>query len=153
MTYCNFDEKNGDTLGALYNFYVLKDRRGFAPDGWRIPNKKDLEELIAFLGGAEEAGKSLKAQTGWTQEDIPTQGNGNNRSGFAALPSAALLKVFQGGPDDAFNQSFEMWSISSPFSLAPLSHSLQIYASDQLRIRKSLRGTGLAVRLIKIKHN
>lgn len=70
--------------------YVVKDNSGFwiilgasnsgnsqgiCPDGWRLPNDNEWQELVDFIGG-DEAGKKLKSKTN----------NGTDELGFSALP-------------------------------------------------------------------
>ncbi|MDR3001411.1 MAG: hypothetical protein LBU89_09125 [Fibromonadaceae bacterium] len=38
---------------------------GVCPAGWHLPSKEEWEELIAFAGGNEIAGKKLKTKEGW----------------------------------------------------------------------------------------
>lgn len=74
--WCRSDEGSDDTEedGIIYNYYVLTDPRGIAPDGWRIPTNEDWKILIDYLGGYETAGGKLKSKSGWREgyrgEDI-----------------------------------------------------------------------------------
>ena len=43
--YYNFDKKNGDKYGKLYNWFAVNDSRGLAPAGWRIPKEEDWTTL------------------------------------------------------------------------------------------------------------
>lgn len=89
FVHLNFDPANGEKYGKLYNFHAVMDPRGLAPAGWHVPSKYEFEELIAFLGGKNEAGKKIRATTGW---DVPSKeygdytGNGTNSSGLNFLP-------------------------------------------------------------------
>lgn len=71
--YYNNDPKNG----KLYNWYAITDPRGLAQDGWHVPSLDEWKELGNALGGLKEAAEKLKSSTEW---------NGNNSSGFNALP-------------------------------------------------------------------
>lgn len=88
FVYLNFDPKNGKKYGKLYNFHAVVDSRGLAPKGWHVPSKTEFESLISFLGGKYEAGKKIRATTGW---NIPDKkygdyaGNGTNSSGLNFL--------------------------------------------------------------------
>ena len=75
------DKQIGDVYGRLYNWYALNDSRGLAPAGWRIPRLSDWERLALELGGYPLAGRRMKNKSGWNM-----MGNGNNQSGFSALP-------------------------------------------------------------------
>lgn len=61
----------GAKFGRLYNWYAIIDPRGLAPEGFRVPSKLDLEELLNTLVGGIDmnsnnisewsvAGKDLK---------------------------------------------------------------------------------------------
>lgn len=80
-SYYENDTENGKIYGKLYNWYAVNDPRGLAPEGWTIPSKSDWDQLESFLKGGWIAVSSLKSKNGW-----PRRENGNNRSGFTALP-------------------------------------------------------------------
>jgi uncharacterized protein (TIGR02145 family) len=56
--------------------------QGICPEGWHIPSDKEWGVLRDFCGGREIAGAFLKADAGWNDGS-----NGNNKSGFSALPA------------------------------------------------------------------
>ena len=71
--FCYYDNnsENGVLYGKLYNWYAIIDPRGLAPEGFRVPSKLDLEELLNTLVGGIDmnsnnisewsvAGKDLK---------------------------------------------------------------------------------------------
>lgn len=82
--FCYYDNNssNGELYGKLYNWYAIIDPRGLAPDGFRIPSKIDLEELMGNLVGGVDiktnniseylvAGKDLKQNlSDWMQPNI-----------------------------------------------------------------------------------
>jgi uncharacterized protein (TIGR02145 family) len=78
--YDNLSE-NGDQYGILYNYYSVIDTRGLAPEGWRIPNSNDWEELVTSLGGYPGLPEKLRSETLWKS------GGGSNSSGFNAYPA------------------------------------------------------------------
>lgn len=86
--YYEFDSENGKIFGKLYNQYALADSNGLAPKGFHIPTDTEWFTLINELGGDEIAGKKLKNKEGW-KIDGKDGGNGNNKSGFTALPAGA----------------------------------------------------------------
>jgi uncharacterized protein (TIGR02145 family) len=59
-------------------------RKGVCPDGWHLPDDKEWDALIDFVGGKEIAGKYLKSKRGWNEN-----GNGEDKFGFSALPGGA----------------------------------------------------------------
>lgn len=75
-----FDPKNDEIYGKLYNWYAVNDPRGLAPMGWHIPNHAEWDELQKHLG--KDAGKKMKNTHGWKEN-----GNESNESRFSALPS------------------------------------------------------------------
>jgi uncharacterized protein (TIGR02145 family) len=79
--YFNNDSTNGAKYGKLYNFFAIKDLRGLAPLNWHIPDEEEWITLIKLLGGEKKAGKEMKSNKDWEKD-----GNGNNKSGFNALP-------------------------------------------------------------------
>ena len=48
-----------------YNWYVVNDKRGVCPSGWKVPTQKDFNELILSLGGSEKAGLKMKNVMAW----------------------------------------------------------------------------------------
>jgi uncharacterized protein (TIGR02145 family) len=85
--YKDFDKQNGQTSEKLYNWYAVNDPRGLAPIGYHIPSDKEWSTLIQFLGGDEKAGFKMKSKSGWAMNRKKKSGNGNNSSGFNALPN------------------------------------------------------------------
>lgn len=86
--YYENDPINGEKYGKLYNRYAVNDPRGLAPNGWQIPNTKDLILLINYLGGKDIAGGKMKSDTGWSSTGF--ESNGDNNSKFNALPGGYL---------------------------------------------------------------
>lgn len=101
--YLNFTPSNGLKYGKIYNWYAIKDLRGLSPQGWHIPTKQELAELIAYGPSA------LKSTIGWDSytttsavedsrglvvgyRDREWSGNGNNKTGFSGLPAGYALK-------------------------------------------------------------
>lgn len=88
----NNDSSNVAIYGRLYNGHAVADIRNIAPEGWHIPTDAEWQELEMHLGlsqalagewgdrGSGE-GSKLKSKTGWDGG-----GNGDNSSGFSALP-------------------------------------------------------------------
>jgi len=62
-----------EIYGLLYNWHALNDPRGLAPQGWKIPSRKDFETLISSIGG-DKKGDKLKNHLGWVLNNgIPTE--------------------------------------------------------------------------------
>lgn len=67
--------------GMLYNWFTVEDPRGLGPIGWSVPKVADWTDLVQSQGGWNIAGRKLKSKSGWNHF-----GNGNNLSGFYAVP-------------------------------------------------------------------
>jgi uncharacterized protein (TIGR02145 family) len=63
--WCYFENnaKNNGGIGKLYNWYAVKDERGLAPDGWRIPSVEDWSNLLETLGGEKQAIKKINKKS------------------------------------------------------------------------------------------
>ena len=49
-----------NTAGFIYNWFVIEDERGIAPEGWRVATVEDWNSIIECLGGEETAGGKMK---------------------------------------------------------------------------------------------
>jgi hypothetical protein len=82
--YYEFNSKNGEIHGKLYNGYALLGiyneasledptlRKNIAPKGWRIPTYNDYKTLVNCLGGKSVAGGKLK-KTGNMNDHMSAQ--------------------------------------------------------------------------------
>jgi len=113
--YYNQNTDTGKKYGKLYNYFAMMDARGLAPVGWRIPNLKDWDTLHLSLGDWMTVGKKLKTTSGWFQN-----GNGDNSSGFSALPAGQR----------AVNGKFTWLGVGTFFLTMP------IYPSDFTQIQQ-----------------
>ncbi len=87
--------------GVLYNW---KAAINACPEGWHLPNKGEWETLITDL--EPRAAYKMKTTSGWLD-----QGNGDNSSGFSALPGGYLTrdgKFLQIGGSAIFYSSSEL---------------------------------------------
>ncbi|MBN2416243.1 fibrobacter succinogenes major paralogous domain-containing protein [bacterium] len=82
--WCHYenDTQKGRAYGKLYNWYAVNDPRGLAPSGWHVPSDREWQTLVDYVGGSQTGGNELKWQYGWKDN-----GNGNDGSGFSAIPS------------------------------------------------------------------
>jgi uncharacterized protein (TIGR02145 family) len=80
--YYNDDPVNQTAHGKLYNWFAVNDPRNIAPEGWHIPTDHEWQTLIDYLSGENEAGKKMKNNNLWINDD-----SGTNESGFSGLPS------------------------------------------------------------------
>jgi uncharacterized protein (TIGR02145 family) len=79
------DPKNAEKYGRLYDWETAKKA---CPSGWRLPSKEEWDGLVDFAGGENTAGKKLKAESGWN-DDEGKSGNGTDNYGFSALPGGS----------------------------------------------------------------
>ena len=82
----NNDEENCETYGGLYTWdeamnYGASEAGDICPEGWHIPGNEEWQELNDFLG-IVSTGQKMKVP-----EDHDPKWDGNNSSGFTALPS------------------------------------------------------------------
>ena len=77
--WCAYDNDitNKASLGLLYNHFAIEDNRGVCPAGWHVPSKVEWDNLINYLGGAEEAWRKLYRSS--------SNVNADNSSGFNAI--------------------------------------------------------------------
>jgi uncharacterized protein (TIGR02145 family) len=98
--YLQFNPSIGLKYGKIYNWYAITDSRGLSPVGWHIPTLQEITELIRFGPPA------LKSAIGWEYNVIGQvkdsrgtyigtrneDSNGDNRTGFSALPGGYFGK-------------------------------------------------------------
>ncbi len=74
-------EKYVDHFGRLYNWYAVNDRRGLAPEGWRIPDVDDWNKMENTLmpGDKNTTGSRLKEMA------LTPAGYCNPKSGFGYI--------------------------------------------------------------------
>ena len=147
----NNDDGNVATYGLLYNWYAVNDPRGLAPSGWRVPTDADWKKLEMYLGmskrdandeGFRESpvGDKLKATSGWDDN-----GNGNNESGFTALPGGYRVDH---GTFDGIGSNGGWWSSTELSSTHAWYRGLDYNDSDVLRYYFS-KHNGFSVRCVR----
>jgi len=78
--YYENDEKHNARFGKLYNWHAVNDKRGLAPEGYRIPTIKELDALNVLPFGLVPAGWRNHAQT--IHENYYTRFDGIREMGF-----------------------------------------------------------------------
>jgi len=146
--YCwyNNDPKLGKVYGALYNFYVASDPRGFIP-GYHVASDEEWTAMKAYLGNIKDftldtSGGKLK-ETGTIHWKAPNFG-ATNESGFTALPAGARDAVIFCD----INIYGYFWS-STVYGSGGLVKHVQYnksYLENDLIVKKT---AGLSLRLIK----
>lgn len=107
------DNRNCSKYGRLYTWDMA---RTVCPEGWRLPDRADFEQLIASAGGMDFAGEKLKSTSGWFKK-----GNGTDDYGFNALPAGYRLAGRESAPGkfDGIGGYAHLWSASeTPDGLA-----------------------------------
>lgn len=121
---------NCEVFGRLYSLDEVTGKQasspgnpvqGICPDGWHVPSKDEVQELIDFLGGKAYAGDSLKADTIWP-------GSYLDNYGFAALPGGRKQEVGSGNVIEFWGLGlvYEFWtstveSGADPYVIANMS--------------------------------
>lgn len=144
--YYGQDAAKAKGLGKLYNFWAVMDKRKLAPEGWHVPTDAEWQRLADELGGNEQAGKGLKAATGWK-----SNGNGTNQSRFNALPGGYRSHegpAYYGGPFFEAGAAGYWWSTTR--YLVDNSYCRMLSFKDNRLEKKSFVMTAaLSVRLVK----
>ncbi len=74
------------TWNQAMNWQRGEGSQGICPDGWYIPSLTDWQKLVNYLG-ADSAGQMMKVG-----KDAAVPWDGNNRSGFSAIPSGVAYQ-------------------------------------------------------------
>jgi uncharacterized protein (TIGR02145 family) len=112
----------GKQYGYLYNYNVITDSRGIAPDGWHIPSDEEWKQLEMQLGMSQDEankvnwrgdkeGNKLKLQSGWYKNQEATDQFevwGSNESGFTAIGSSCVM--FDGSPGEGVTFTGFWWT-------------------------------------------
>jgi len=88
VCYNNYND-DPDYCAKYGRLYTWEAATLVCPIGWRLPSDDDWDELLGAVGGEDEAGKHLKAQTGWQDcgpSDSSSPYSCEDTYGFSALP-------------------------------------------------------------------
>lgn len=89
-SYCLYrdDDSYNEVYGLYYNWSVVTDERNIAPEGWRVPNKEDWDQLINF------SAYSLREETSahWSYNSEKS----TNSTGFSAIAGGKRHGDFAG---------------------------------------------------------
>ena len=138
--YYDNDESNAAKYGKLYNWYAVNDPRGLAPEGYHIPSNTELTELTDSLGHENVAGTKMKSISGWYES-----GNGNNSSGFSALPGG--YRYINGSFSDLAKVG-NWWSATEVDTSNAVSRFLNYYNTDAFNYNSDKKN-GFSVRCMK----
>lgn len=141
--YYNYEKTNSKKYGKLYNWYAVNDKRGLAPEDWRIPTEGDWTNLIDYLGGRDVAGKKMKFTAFWDNNEIGDSCNGTNESGFSAIPGGECVY----GNFSSIGKIGNWWSSTEEYyeGLCVTIMGPNNYSS----IYRRSKGDGMSVRCIK----
>ena len=141
--YANDEDTYGNTYGALYNWYSVNT-------GWHVPSESEWTELFDYYIGYAVAANKLRetGYTHWGGINIWPPHEGDNESGFTALPSG--IRIYSSDPSiltGAFigDCSRGSWWTSSQY---PKSEDIEDW-SDTVFSYEIPKNTGVAVRCTK----
>lgn len=139
--------------GVLYNWPAAVEA---CPDGWHLPTDDEWKELELAMGMKSSEihkkgprglgmGMDMKSTSGWVN-------NGNNSSGFSALPAGyCYVTILEGESDPItiFGVNLGVWW-SSSYSSVDYAWYRAVYDSEQGIVRsQEKRMNGLSVRCVK----
>jgi uncharacterized protein (TIGR02145 family) len=138
------NNSNCATYGRLYNYDAAVEGCSGLGTGWRLPDDSDWNNLIQAAGGADVAGKKLKA-TSW---------RGTDDFGFSALPGGYRENISgaNGGIIDDFQTlgSFGWWwSATGGTSVGSAYAWYFERAYDDVNKLSSNKSSGFSVRCVK----
>jgi uncharacterized protein (TIGR02145 family) len=127
---------NVNKYGYLYDFETAKTS---CPAGWHLPSDDEWTTLMSFLGENVAVNK-IKSTSGWNDN-----GNGNNSSGYSALPGGHLFNNNTFG--DIGNNSY-WWTSTELEATLAWTRSID-YNNNNITRDISSKTDGLSVRCIK----
>lgn len=138
----NFDSKNDNEFGLLYNWYAVADPRGLAPEGWRIPNYNEWYNLNSKLK------EKYPNSNSWMDSKTWNKNIGTNESGFKG--KAAGFVSDNGGAVN-FGTQASWWhsddvESSTEYAFKSMLNENGFSTAEGI---SSSKGSGLSVRCIK----
>ena len=150
------DSMNLKTYGRLYDWITATSDHGngtdICPVGWHLPSDEEwkalelnlrMDTVEADLVGyriSGDVGEQLKSFTGWNND-----GNGNNYTGFDALPSGLS---YNDGEYDAIGDNAIYWT-STPYDSTKSWNRSLLFNFDGIGRMINDNSFGFAVRCIK----
>jgi uncharacterized protein (TIGR02145 family) len=132
--------KKNKRKSTFYNWYVVNDKRGVCPAGWRVPSQKDFNELILSLGGTEKAGLVMKNLSLWGDTTKTNQTNS-----FNAIPSGFIDAK---GKISQENVRACWWSLDEQYKETAYSYSIGNMGTNIIR-DKFYKKQGHTIRCMK----
>ena len=157
--YCIYDNNptNGDTYGALYNWYAVDDPRGLAPEGWHIPTDEEIMELEIYLGmsyeeahdegmrGTNEGSKLADNAALWNDGDLENDPEFGS-CGFDFLPGG--YRHYTNGSFYYMSSRGYLWSSTEYYSDYAWNRKLYYYLTNVYRYYYYKR-YGISVRCVR----
>lgn len=142
-SYCWYDNDIKNKIyGALYNLYAADNSKGFI-EGYSLPEMKDFEKLISYLGGGKTGIQKMMDNSGKYWSNPPLV---NNSSGFTALPGGYRVSSHS---DDSPFAYLAYWATFFTKTSDTGMNALTIYKDSDISIDGFEKETGCSVRLIK----
>ena len=136
------DDKNIESYGRLYTWFIVDDSRGICPTGWHLPTDSEWSELINVVDGDSKA--AIKLRESGSQHWMKSKVETTNESGFTALPGG-----FRDAKGTFFVNGFNgyWWSTKGYVKMEfnKTTFSLSALVGTQEKIKKN----GLSVRCLK----
>ena len=154
--------KTGCGYGNLTDECINNDRiQGICPEGWHLPSHEEWNTLADAVGGAEIAGKKLKAAEGWCYSN--SCGNGEDAYGFTAYASSYIdpgdVTPAATPNYDGISHRYAIFWTSTPylglFASNQAYSQLMYYTSDEFyystgsKTQGHTTATGYSVRCVK----
>ena len=141
--YYNNDSTLGPKYGKLYNWYAVNDARGLAPTGWHVPTDVEWTTLSTTLDGEGVAGGKMK-EAGTVSWGAPNY-EGNNNSGFAALPGGLRIN---NGAFTNFGSYCASWSSTEGITTTAWYRYL-LYNDSGINRNQGVKPAGFSVRCLR----
>ena len=135
---------NGDTYGALYNWYSV-ETDNLCPTGWHVPSDEEWTTLSDYLGGESVAGGKLK-EVG-NQHWISPNTHATNEFDFTALPGGYHNS---NGSYNLIGEFGRWWTSSKSGTTDVVSWYMFIgHNSSAITPRINSRNSGFSIRCVK----
>jgi uncharacterized protein (TIGR02145 family) len=143
---CNYnnDPKNVSTYGHLYNWFAVTDSRNIAPKGWHVPAYKEIETLVAFLGGDTIVSGKMK-ESGTTHWLAPNT-DATNESGLTVLPGG--YRFNRGGTFHTIGCNSYWWTTTQSIEFYSWSKRIYWYFAHA-DYNHDLKTFGFSIRCVK----
>ena len=134
------ESANCDKYGRLYTWAAANTA---CPTGWHLPTLSEWQKLTSNVGTESTAGKTLKATSGWKEDE-----NGTDDYGFSALPAG--IKAYSTGEYSDIGGHTSFWSQTTDDKDAEKAYDAYMYGNHDFMYTNSVPKTNeFSVRCIK----